>query len=75
MIDNQIGDNEWILGKSFSAVYIYPFMLTTWLKISRVHPTTDEIPIVKRIADAVMTRPSTQLVYSEWIAVCKDKTL
>ena len=75
VIDDQIGDNEWILGESFSAVDIYLFMLTTWLKTSRGHPTTDEFPNVKRIADAVMSRPSTQLVYSEWIAERKDKTL
>ena len=75
VIDNQIGDNEWVLGKSFSSVDIYLFMLTTWLKTSRGHPTTDEFPNVKRIADAVMSRPSTQLVYSEWIAERKDKTL
>ena len=75
VIDDQIGDNEWILGESFSAVDIHLFMLTTWLKTSRGHPTTDEFPNVKRIADAVMSRPSTQLVYSEWIAERKDKTL
>ena len=75
VIDDQIGDNEWVLGESFSAVDIYLFMLTTWLKTSRGHPTTDEFPNVKRIADAVMSRPSTQLVYSEWIAERKDKTL
>jgi glutathione S-transferase len=75
VIDDQIGDNEWVLGESFSAVDIYLFMLTTWLKTSRGHPTTDEFTNVKRSADAVMTRPSTQLVYSEWIAERKDKTL
>ena len=75
VIDDQIGENEWVLGESFSAVDIYLFMLTTWLKTSRGHPTTDEFPNVKRIADAVMSRPSTQLVYSEWIAERKDKTL
>ena len=32
------------------------------------HPTVDEFPNVKRIADAVMPRRSVQLVYEEWIA-------
>ena len=73
VIDDQIGDNEWVLGESFSAVDIYLFMLTTWLKTSRGHPTTDEFPNVKRIADSVMSRPRTQLVYSEWIAERKDQ--
>jgi glutathione S-transferase len=75
VINDQIGHNEWVLGESFSAVDIYLFMLTTWLKTSLGHPTTDEFPNVKRIADTVMSHPSTQLVYSEWIAERKDKTL
>ncbi len=48
-------------------------MLTTWLKTSLGHPKTDEFPNVKRIADSVMSRPRTQLVYSEWIAEHKDQ--
>lgn len=68
VIDDQIGGNEWVLGERFSAADIYLFMLTTWLAPDRGHPTTDEFPNVKRIADAVMARPSAQLVYEEWIA-------
>jgi glutathione S-transferase len=68
VIDDQIGDNEWVLGERFSAVDIYLFMLTTWLSPTLGHPTTDEFPNVKRIADAVMSRPSVQLVYEKWIA-------
>lgn len=67
MIDDQIGDNEWMLGERFSAADIYLFMLTTWLNTSCGHPTTDEFPNVKRIADTVMARPSVQLVYEAWI--------
>ena len=68
VIDDQIGDNEWIVGDRFSAADIYLFMLTTWLRPSRGHPSTDEFPNVKRIAEAVMRRPSVRLVYGEWIA-------
>ncbi len=68
VIDDQIGNNQWILGDRFSAADIYLFMLTTWLNIPRGQPSTDEFPNVKRIADAVMQRPSVQLVYEEWIA-------
>lgn len=71
VIDDQIGDNEWVLGACFSAVDIYLFMLTTWLSPSRGHPSSDEFPNVKRIADAVMSRPSVQLVYENWIAAQK----
>ena len=74
VIDDQIGDNEWVLGEHFSAVDIYLFMLTTWLKTSRGHPTIDKFPNVKRISDAVMSRPSIQVVYLDWIAEHK-KTL
>jgi glutathione S-transferase len=68
VIDDQIGDNQWVLGERFSAVDIYLFMLTTWLRPERGHPTVDEFPNVKRIADAVMHRESVQLVYEQWIA-------
>ena len=74
VIDDQIGDNDWVLGERFSAVDIYLFMLTTWLKTSRSHPTIDKFPNVKRISDAVMSRPSIQVVYLDWIAEHK-KTL
>lgn len=68
VIDDQIGDNEWVLGERFSAADIYLFMLTTWLSAAKNHPSTDEFPNVKRIADAVVSRPSVQLVYEDWIA-------
>ncbi|WP_419903033.1 glutathione binding-like protein [Kiloniella sp.] len=68
VIDDQIGGNQWVLGDQFSAVDIYLFMLTTWLDPMRGHPPTDEFPNVKRIADAVMSRPSVRFVYDQWIA-------
>ena len=68
VINDQIGDNQWILGERFSAADLYMFMLTTWLSPSLGHTSTDELPNVKRIADAVMSRPSVQRVYADWIA-------
>jgi len=68
VVDDQIGGNQWILGDQFSAADIYLFMLTTWLKTSRGHPSADEFPNVARIAEAVQRRPSVQLVYKDWIA-------
>ena len=67
VIDDQIGDNQWVLGARFSAVDIYLFMLITWLKPSRGQPSVDEFPNVKRIANAVQLRKSVQTVYKEWI--------
>ena len=63
VIDDQIGAKQWILGNQFSAVDIYLFMLTTWLNESRGHPSIDEFPNVKRIAEAARQRPAVQLVY------------
>ena len=68
VIDDQIGDNQWILGERFSAVDIYLFMLMTWLNPLRGQPSVDEFPNVKRIANAVQLRNSVQTVYKEWIA-------
>ena len=67
VIDDQIGDGQWILGDRFSAADIYLFMLTTWISTERGQPSMEEFPNVKRIADAVMQRPSVQLVYKNWI--------
>ncbi len=68
VIDDQIGDNEWLLGDKFSATDIYLFMLTTWLRPSRGHPEIADFTSVKRIADKVVQRPSVQDVYAPWIA-------
>ena len=65
VINEQIGDNQWVLGEQFSAADIYLFMLTTWLNPSRGHPSIAEFANVKRIADAVMIRPKTQAIYSQ----------
>ena len=68
VINDQIGDNRWVLGERFSAVDIYLFMLTTWLQPSLGHPSVDDFLNVKRVADAVLPRKSVQLVYEKWIA-------
>ena len=63
IIDDQIGENEWILGKRFSAADIYLYMLTTWLKPVREHPELSCFPNVQRIARQACVRPSVKLVY------------
>ena len=67
VINEQIGDRVWVLGTRFSALDIYLFMLTTWLKPWLGHPQVNEFPNVNRVADAVILRPSIQCVYSDWI--------
>ena len=68
VIDNQISENEWVLGDEFSAADIYLFMLTTWLRPAKGHPSLSEFPNVQRIANKVKLRPSVQSVYETWIA-------
>ena len=68
VIDDQIGDSQWVLGDRFSAADIYLFMLTTWLRSTKGHPDVGEFSNVKRIAEVVMKRPSVQLVYEPWFA-------
>ena len=65
IIDDQIGDNPWVLGARFSAIDIYLFMLTTWLQPSRGQPSVEEFPNVKRIVDEALSRKSIQKVYKE----------
>ena len=67
VIDDQIGNNKWLLGDRFSAADLYLLMLTTWLSLypDRGLPQISEFPNVKRIADAVISRPSAQHVYKE----------
>lgn len=68
IIDDQIGDKQWVLGDNFSAADIYLFMLTTWLRTAKGHPSVDQFSNVKRIADLVVQRASVELVYEAWIA-------
>ena len=44
------------------------YLLTTGLQTSLGHPSVDDFPNVKRVADAVLPRKSVQLVYEKWIA-------
>jgi len=67
VIDDQIGNKQWILGNRFSAADLYLFMLTTWLAPARGQPRVDEFPNVHRVARQVVKRPSIQKVYEQWI--------
>ena len=67
VVDDAIGENDWLLGKRFSAVDVYLFMLTTWLSESHNHPSVDSFTNVNRVATTIMQRPSVQLVYQTYI--------
>ncbi len=64
VVDDAIGENDWILGDRFSAVDIYLYMLTTWLSQAHNHPSVNEFANVDRIATAVAQLPSVQRVYN-----------
>ncbi len=66
--ERQIGSKEWVLGDRFSAADIYLFMLTTWLRPAKGHPSIEEFPNVNRVAGAVAQRPTVQRVYEPWFA-------
>jgi len=72
VIDDQISTNEWMLGDQFTAADIYLFMLTTWLRPARGHPTLDRFPNVERIANLVQQRPSVQLNHG-WLIRTTEK--
>lgn len=63
VLNDQIGEQQWVLGGEFSAVDVYLYMLTTWLSAEVGHPFVDEFPNVQRIAAAVAQRPAVQRVY------------
>ena len=67
IVNDQIGDKQWILGDRFSAADLYLFMLTTWLAPAQGQPDVSEFPNVERIANAALQRPSVQKVYATWI--------
>ena len=67
VVNDAIGDSNWMLGDRFSAADIYLFMLTTWLSEEHNHPAVENFPNVIRIIDAVVERPSVRKVYSSFI--------
>jgi glutathione S-transferase len=67
VVNDAIGDSNWMLGDRFSAADIYLFMLTTWLSEEHNHPSVENFPNVIRIVDAVVERPSVRKVYSSFI--------
>ena len=68
VVDDAIGESDWLLGKRFSAADIYLFMLTTWLNESLEHPSLESFPNVERVAAEVMNRPSVARIYSSYIS-------
>ncbi|MDH3466379.1 MAG: glutathione S-transferase family protein, partial [Gammaproteobacteria bacterium] len=67
VVDDAIGNKDWLLGECFSAGDIYLFMLTTWLSEPLDHPSVESFENVNRVATAVRQRPSIQLVYKSYI--------
>ena len=68
VVDDAIGEKDWLLGKRFSAADIYLFMLTTWLSESHQHPAVDSFANVNRVATKVMQRPAVHSIYESYIS-------
>ena len=68
VVDDAIGDNEWLLGDEFSAADIYMFMISTWISEERCHPSISTFPNVHRITEKVGQRPSVQMVYQSYFS-------
>ena len=68
VMDDAIGDNPWVLGDKLSAVDIYMFMISTWLREKHDHPMPSEFSNVHRICEKMIKRPSVQLVYTTYIS-------
>jgi len=68
VVDDAIGESDWLLGKRFSAADIYLFMLTTWLNEFLEHPSLESFPNVERVATEIMNRPSVARIYSSYIS-------
>ena len=67
VIDDAIGENDWLVGNQFSAADIYLFMLVTWLSEAHQHPDIRQWTNVSRVFDSVSKRPSIQKVYSNYL--------
>ncbi|MFT5112317.1 MAG: glutathione S-transferase [Parasphingorhabdus sp.] len=63
VVDDGIGDGDWVLGNQFSSVDIYLYMLITWLSEDKGHPLVSEFANVHRVFNKVALRPSIQKVY------------
>ena len=68
VVDDAIGENDWLLGKRFSAADVYLFMLTTWLNESLGHPSLESFPNVEKVAAEDMNRPSVDPNYGSYIS-------
>ena len=67
VLDDAIGSNPWVLGDKMSAVDIYMFMISTWLREKHDHPMPSQFSNVHRICERMIERPSVQLVYATYI--------
>ena len=64
VVDDAIGDQQWLLGSHFTAVDIYLFMLPTWVRVDHGHPGAQDFSYVSGIATPVMNLRSVRMVYS-----------
>ncbi|MEM7121995.1 MAG: glutathione S-transferase family protein [Pseudomonadota bacterium] len=63
MIDDAIGDDDWLVGNRFTAADIHVRMLATWLSPDMGHPTMQEFPNANRVVANAAVRPAVKKVF------------
>lgn len=67
VVDDAIGERQWLLGESYSAVDIYLTMLTSWMNPKFGHPEVREFDNVFRIVRQVLARPAARDIYDFYV--------
>ena len=67
IVDDAIGERDWLLGENFSAADIYLMMLTSWMNPKFGHPNVREFEQVFRIVRQVLARPIPRDVYAFYV--------
>jgi glutathione S-transferase len=61
LLDEHLGDREWIVGEQITAVDLYAFMLSRWTR--NMPRRARDLPNLRRLLDRVMARPATRTTY------------
>lgn len=67
VVDDAIGEREWLLGDHYSAADIYMTMLTSWMNPKFGHPKVPEFNNVFRIVRQVLARPAAGKIYDFYL--------
>ncbi|MEL6647680.1 MAG: glutathione S-transferase family protein [Pseudomonadota bacterium] len=63
VVDDQIGDNTWMIGNRFTAADVHLYMLSTWLDPAGGHPMVSDFPNVARVVANAAGQDCVKKVY------------